>query len=130
MQLLDSVMEESQRTGSPRIAGLERLAIRDTRLPDGTLLPRGSHIAVDQSGMRDAKHYSDPEMFDGFRYYKRAMKVRPSYHRLRSIACLAWENTPVLEDFLQRLRSSYVWRIFCSNKTSGSGRVTAHCLRN
>ncbi|PIA97953.1 Fumitremorgin C monooxygenase [Cercospora beticola] len=70
MHLLDSVMKESQRLGPPTIAGPERLVIRDTRLPDGILLARGSHIAVDQSGMRSPGNYSEPEKFDGYRFYK------------------------------------------------------------
>ncbi|PPJ57664.1 hypothetical protein CBER1_00075 [Cercospora berteroae] len=68
MHLLDSVMKESQRLGRPTIAGPERLVIRDTRLPDGTLLARGSHIAVDQSGMRSPRNYPDPEKFNGYRF--------------------------------------------------------------
>ncbi|USW59161.1 Putative cytochrome P450 [Septoria linicola] len=70
MHLLDSVLKESQRLGPPAIVGLERQAVRDTTMPDRTLLPRGSIIAVDSSDMWDPKINTYPEKFDGYRYWK------------------------------------------------------------
>ena len=70
LHLLDSVMKESQRLSPPAIVGLERLVVRDTHLPDGTLLPRGSIIAVDSSDMWSPKVHSDPDVFDGYRFFR------------------------------------------------------------
>ncbi|KAE8420291.1 cytochrome P450 [Aspergillus pseudocaelatus] len=70
MELLDSVMKESQRQ-IPVTVGLERKVIRDTSLPDGTRLPKGSHIAVDSTDMWNPEVHEDPEAFDGYRFLKR-----------------------------------------------------------
>lgn len=70
MHLLDSVMKESQRLSPPAIVGLERLVVRDTYLPGGILLPRGSIIAVDSSDMWDPDVHSDPDVFDGYRFFR------------------------------------------------------------
>lgn len=93
MKLLDSVMKEGQRTlpalskliRTPQTlttekkkrmkeanlappVGLERKALRDTFLPDGTVIPAGTHIAVDSSLMWDANVHASPEKFDGRRF--------------------------------------------------------------
>ncbi|KAL2067505.1 hypothetical protein VTL71DRAFT_1930 [Oculimacula yallundae] len=79
MKLLDSVMKESQRT-LPALVGLERKALRDTVLPDGTKIPRGSHIAIDSSPMWSPEIYANPERFDGHRYLKlREATGAPTY---------------------------------------------------
>ncbi|KAF7714904.1 Uncharacterized protein PECH_007854 [Penicillium ucsense] len=70
MDLLDSVMKESQRQTSG-LVGLERKAIRDTTLPDGTLIPKGSHIMVDSSDMRNPEVHDHPDVYDGYRFVKR-----------------------------------------------------------
>lgn len=70
MELLDSVMKESQRQVPPTV-GLERKVIRDTSLPDGTRLPRGTHIMVDSSDMWSPKVHENPDVYDGYRFLKR-----------------------------------------------------------
>ncbi|KAK3985425.1 cytochrome P450 [Cladorrhinum sp. PSN332] len=70
MELLDSVMKESQRQ-LPALVGLERKAIRDTTLPDGTRIPKGSHIAVDSSEMWSPEVHENPDSHDGYRFLKR-----------------------------------------------------------
>ncbi|KAL2703887.1 hypothetical protein AAEP93_004958 [Penicillium crustosum] len=70
MELLDSVMKESQRQ-IPISVGLERKVIRDTMLPDGTTIPRGSHIMVDSSDMWSPEVHNNPHMYDGYRFVKR-----------------------------------------------------------
>ncbi|KAF7195294.1 Cytochrome P450 monooxygenase [Pseudocercospora fuligena] len=71
MNLMDSVMKESQRLGPPSIVGLERQATKDVYLPDGTRLPRGTIIAVDSSDMWDPNINAEPDRFDGYRYFKK-----------------------------------------------------------
>ncbi|KAF5554249.1 cytochrome P450 monooxygenase (lovA) [Fusarium mexicanum] len=70
MQLLDSFMKETQRQ-LPSLVILERLVIRDTRLPDGTLLEKGTHIAIDSREMYDPADFENPEEFDAWRFHKR-----------------------------------------------------------
>ncbi|KAI2896354.1 hypothetical protein CBS63078_5645 [Aspergillus niger] len=70
MELLDSVMKESQRQ-LPISVGLERKVIRETALPDGTRIPQGSHIMVDSSDMWSAEVHDNPEAYDGYRFLKR-----------------------------------------------------------
>lgn len=45
--------------------GLERKVIRDTTIPDGTILPKGSHVMV------DSRSLWSPEDYDGYRFLKR-----------------------------------------------------------
>jgi cytochrome P450 len=70
MQLLDSFMKECQRQIPPLVI-LERLVIRDTRLPDGTPLKKGTHIAIDGREMLNPENFENPGDFDGYRFYKR-----------------------------------------------------------
>ncbi|KAH0286128.1 putative cytochrome P450 [Aureobasidium namibiae CBS 147.97] len=67
MKLLDSVMKEGQRT-LPPIVSLERKALRDTIMPDGGKVPKGTHIAVDSSLMWDENIYNSAKTFKGHRY--------------------------------------------------------------
>ncbi|KAJ5485673.1 cytochrome P450 [Penicillium diatomitis] len=63
MDMLDSLMKESQRQ-------TPGLAIRDTTLPDETLIPRGSHIMVDSSDMWNPEVHDYPDVYDGYRFVK------------------------------------------------------------
>ncbi|KAI5242581.1 hypothetical protein E4T42_07618 [Aureobasidium subglaciale] len=67
MKLLDSVMKEGQRT-LPPIVSLERKAVRDTIMPDGVKVPKGTHVAVDSSLMWDENIYVSAKSFKGRRY--------------------------------------------------------------
>jgi cytochrome P450 len=51
--------------------GLERKVVRDTSLPDGTRLPRGTHIMVDSSDMWSPEIHQNPDTYDGYRFLKR-----------------------------------------------------------
>ncbi|KAI6767692.1 hypothetical protein HG530_005701 [Fusarium avenaceum] len=70
MQLLDSFMKESQRQIPPLVV-MERLVTRDTRLPDGTVLSRGTHIGVDGRENWSPDIFENPNDFDGRRFLKR-----------------------------------------------------------
>jgi cytochrome P450 len=53
------------------IVVLERLALRDTALPDGRIVPRGAVIMVDSTDLWNAAVFPEPERFDGYRFLKR-----------------------------------------------------------
>jgi cytochrome P450 len=51
--------------------GLERKVICDTTLPDGTTIPKGSHLMVDSSDMWSPEVHNKPDTYDGYRFVKR-----------------------------------------------------------
>ncbi|KAM5495798.1 hypothetical protein McaMca56_005146 [Microsporum canis] len=70
MQLLDSVIKESQRLKPGLLVNLERKALCDVTLPNGKKLPKGTNIAVDSSMMWDPEIYPDPTVYDGYRFLR------------------------------------------------------------
>ncbi|KAK4653858.1 hypothetical protein QC762_511260 [Podospora pseudocomata] len=70
MLLLDSFMKESQRLSAGLVV-LERAVLRDTALPDGRILPRGSQIVVDSTNICDPSFYPNPDQFDGYRFLRK-----------------------------------------------------------
>jgi cytochrome P450 len=50
---------------------MERLVTRDTRLPNGTVLKQGTHIAVDSRENWNPDIFENPDEFDGRRFLKR-----------------------------------------------------------
>ncbi|KXX80410.1 Fumitremorgin C monooxygenase [Madurella mycetomatis] len=70
MVLLDSFMKESQRQTSGLVV-LERIASIDTVLPDGKVIPRGSHIMVDSTDLWNPAVYPNPDQFDAYRFLRR-----------------------------------------------------------
>ncbi|KAL7935003.1 cytochrome P450 [Trichoderma chlorosporum] len=69
MQLMDSVIKESQRLKPGSLVNLERKALKDVTLPDGSLLPNGTSVAVDTANMWNPEIYKDPATYDGYRFY-------------------------------------------------------------
>ncbi|KAI4603901.1 hypothetical protein KJ359_000021 [Pestalotiopsis sp. 9143b] len=69
MQLMDSVVKETQRMKPGSVVNLERKAIKDVTMPNGTLIPRGTNIAVDTANMWNADIFQDPSKYDGYRFY-------------------------------------------------------------
>ena len=65
--------------------GIERKVIRDSVLPDGTKLPRGTTIAVDSSDMWSAATLPNPEAFDGYRF----LRLRQEGGKSSSMAAFA-----------------------------------------
>jgi len=53
------------------LAGFERLVIRDTTLPDGTVLEKGTHIAVHSRDMWSSNVYDNPNDYDPWRFVNR-----------------------------------------------------------
>ncbi|WYZ42118.1 hypothetical protein EsH8_V_001013 [Colletotrichum jinshuiense] len=78
MQLLDSVIKETQRLKPGSLVNLERKALRDIRMPNGMLLPKGTNIAVDTSEMWNPSTYENPEKYDGYRFFNMRQKGGPT----------------------------------------------------
>lgn len=70
MQLLDSVIKETQRVKPGSLVNLERKALRDIVMPNGAKLPRGTNIAVDTANMWNPDIFENPETYDGYRFFK------------------------------------------------------------
>ncbi|TLS21881.1 uncharacterized protein PpBr36_09569 [Pyricularia pennisetigena] len=88
MVLLDSFMKESQRLNSGLVV-LERVALKNTALPDGRVIPRGSHVMVDSTDLWNSDMYPNANEFDGRRFLKRRkagdnasqlVQSSPDYH--------------------------------------------------
>lgn len=77
MQLLDSVIKEPQRLKPGSLVNLERKALRDVRMPNGVVLPKGTNVAVDSSAMWVPKTHENPELYDGYRFYNIRQKGGP-----------------------------------------------------
>ncbi|KAI8990628.1 cytochrome P450 [Trametes punicea] len=68
MWKLDSFLKESQRYNGG-LASLTRKVLKDMRLHDGTLIPRGSTIMVAADATHyDGSIYADADVFDPFRF--------------------------------------------------------------
>ena len=50
---------------------MERAALKDTTLPDGSIIPRGSHIMVDSTGLCDSAAYPNADQFDARRFLRK-----------------------------------------------------------
>ncbi|OAG08623.1 cytochrome P450 [Paraphaeosphaeria sporulosa] len=74
VQLLDSVIKETQRLNPLAEVNLERKAVRDVTLPSGQIVPRGASISVSTSQLLNPDVYERPELFDGYRYVKLRQK--------------------------------------------------------
>ncbi|KAF4854169.1 Cytochrome P450 monooxygenase TRI1 [Colletotrichum siamense] len=70
MKLLDSVLNESQRLKPNQIASMFRQALVNITLSDGTKVPKGHKVAVSTDRMRDPSVYENPDVFDGYRFFR------------------------------------------------------------
>ncbi|RAL12479.1 cytochrome P450 [Aspergillus homomorphus CBS 101889] len=76
---LDSFIKEVQRLNPPALLSFQRIVMRDLSLSDGTVLPKGTHLAVPAADIAKEAEY-DPE-FDGFRYSRRRRAHSAAAHR-------------------------------------------------
>ncbi|GIC94709.1 cytochrome P450 [Aspergillus udagawae] len=76
---LDSFIKEVQRLNPPALLSFQRIVMRDLTLSDGTILPRGTHLAVPAADITKEAEY-DPE-FDGYRYSRRRRAHPAEAHR-------------------------------------------------
>lgn len=75
LKKMDSFIKESQRMNPFSSTGFSRKILKPTRLSDGLLLPSGITVTtpVSQISM-DPDIYSNPEVFDGLRFFKMRKK--------------------------------------------------------
>ncbi|KAG7094523.1 hypothetical protein E1B28_005352 [Marasmius oreades] len=72
MRKLDSFLKESQRVSSSPATSVRRLASKDFRFSNGTLIPKGTIISASPYALNfDENSYENPYTFDGFRSYNK-----------------------------------------------------------
>ncbi|KAG9187317.1 hypothetical protein G6011_05188 [Alternaria panax] len=69
MTLLDSVMKESQRMNPVTDLSMQRIALTDITLSDGTIIPKGYRVAVEHR-LQDPSLYPNVDKFDPDRFLK------------------------------------------------------------
>ncbi|KAH8651049.1 cytochrome P450 [Xylariales sp. PMI_506] len=86
MNLLDSVIKESQRMKPLGIISMLRLALEDVTLSDGTVIPKGEGVAVSMHRMWDPALHASPHQWDGYRFLRmrEASKQAASWAQLVS----------------------------------------------
>ena len=75
MKLLDSVIKETQRVKPIGIVSMRRRAMETLTLSDGTVIPKGSSIAVSSHRMWSEEVHEDPDKWDGKRFLR--MREQP-----------------------------------------------------
>ncbi|KAJ5179836.1 hypothetical protein N7492_003046 [Penicillium capsulatum] len=74
LKLMDSVMKESQRINPVSMTSLNRVAMREVVLSDGTVIPKGASIAVSAHSNRDESIYHHAGDYDGYRFLQKRRK--------------------------------------------------------
>ncbi|KXH40986.1 ent-kaurene oxidase [Colletotrichum nymphaeae SA-01] len=83
LRLMDSVIKESQRIKPPNVVSMNRLALNDVTLPDGSILPAGSKMGVSAHSMWDPSVHPDPKAWDGYRWLRKRQQVgQENLHQL------------------------------------------------
>ncbi|KAJ5709248.1 hypothetical protein N7493_010582 [Penicillium malachiteum] len=71
MVLLDSFLKECQRLHPPAAVSAHRVCVTALQLSNGIVLKPGTHVGVPSGWIqRSSPSYTDPEIFDGFRFTK------------------------------------------------------------
>lgn len=70
MRLMDSCLKESQRLKPVQGVALQRIAIKDFDLSDGTRISKNTPIILSAERMWDAEVYTSPSVFDPYRFVK------------------------------------------------------------
>ncbi|EKV04090.1 Cytochrome P450 monooxygenase, putative [Penicillium digitatum PHI26] len=71
LKLLDSVMKESQRTNPLSLTSMNRLALKQIVLSDGTVIPKGANMFVSTKILEDDSIYPNAATYDGYRFYNK-----------------------------------------------------------
>ncbi|KAK4867921.1 hypothetical protein LT330_007580 [Penicillium expansum] len=69
MQLLDSIIKETQRLDAVALAIMNRYATEEVELPNGVTIPKGSQTSVITDIMRSEKTYENAKEWDPYRFY-------------------------------------------------------------
>ncbi|KAL5522640.1 hypothetical protein ACEPAG_8658 [Sanghuangporus baumii] len=73
MRKVDSYIKEGLRVHGIALLTLERKAMEEFTLSDGTVLPAGAHVTCNISSVhRDERYYANASEFDGFRFARSA----------------------------------------------------------
>ncbi|KAJ3580339.1 hypothetical protein NPX13_g217 [Xylaria arbuscula] len=82
MKKIDSFMKESQRMNQAVLMTFNRKVARPLKFEDGTTLPVGTYITMPSHAVAtDPDIYSNPETFDGFRFYDKRMSAKVEANR-------------------------------------------------
>ncbi|OQD60165.1 hypothetical protein PENPOL_c027G03353 [Penicillium polonicum] len=68
LKLMDSVMKESQRTNPLSLTSMNRLALKQIALSDGTVIPKGANMFVSMKILEDDTIYPNAATYDGYRF--------------------------------------------------------------
>ncbi|KAJ5598221.1 hypothetical protein N7537_008305 [Penicillium hordei] len=68
LKLMDSVMKESQRTNPLSLTSMNRLALKQIVLSDGTVVPKGANMFVSMKILEDDTIYPNAATYDGYRF--------------------------------------------------------------
>jgi cytochrome P450 len=74
LRLMDSFLKESSRYSPMNTMSMNRFAMREFELSDGTVIPKGSRLMV-AGAYQDPAHYKDPEKFDAFRFANKRLEA-------------------------------------------------------
>ncbi|KAI9046112.1 cytochrome P450 [Aspergillus affinis] len=74
LKKMDSFLKESQRMNPISLAFLNRVALEDVTLSDGTLIPKGATISISAHVMQDETVYPNAQNFDGLRFWNLRQK--------------------------------------------------------
>ncbi|KAK2740064.1 cytochrome p450 monooxygenase [Colletotrichum kahawae] len=90
MKLLDSVVKESQRLKPLQLASMQRVAVGDVTLSDGTFIPKGTSVCVSSHALFDANVYENPEKWDGYRFLR--MREQPGKENVSQLVSTSPEH--------------------------------------
>ncbi|KAG6332745.1 hypothetical protein ID866_6343 [Astraeus odoratus] len=88
MRRVDSFLKESQRFEGITSLGITRKALKDITLSDGTLIPKGTYVAVPAHAIHhDACIYENPHAFEPFRFADmREQQGESSRHQMVAVS--------------------------------------------
>ncbi|GFN12514.1 cytochrome P450 [Aspergillus tubingensis] len=90
MKLLDSVIRESQRLKPVTNVSMRRMALKEVKLSDGTVIPKNGMLAVSAHKLWDDDTYENAASWDGYRFYK--MRDDPERQTQAQLVTTAPEN--------------------------------------
>lgn len=69
MQLLDSILKETQRLDGVALSNMNRYVKEDATLPNGVTVPKGSETSILTEMMRSEETYKNASQWDPYRFY-------------------------------------------------------------
>lgn len=66
------------------------MALKDIKLSDGYVVPKGTRILVSSSHMQDAEFYDEPLKFDGYRFLR--MREDPGKDKMAHLVSTSAEH--------------------------------------